>query len=183
MTQLPLTEAQLVKAVEEATIEVFGTMLNLEVAAGSAYSEKPTSDPTDGVIALLGLAGQWMGAGILQCDASFARTIYQHMLSVESSAAEDAVDGEVLDAVAEVANMVIGNVKNFLEESLGPMGMSVPTVVFGRNFTTRAGGTDHWTVIPFDCRGSRLLVKLHLRHTPGNTEIRRGFTLHRGFTI
>jgi chemotaxis protein CheX len=181
--ELPLSEESLVKAVESATAEVFEMMLNLQVTAGPAYTEQPGSTPTDGVIALLGLAGQWMGAGILQCDAVFARTIYQHMLGVETPAAEDAVDGEVLDAVAEIANMVIGNVKNFLEEALGPMGMSVPTVVFGRNFTTRAGGANNWTVIPFECSGSRLLVKLYLRHTPGNTEIRRGFSLHKDFAI
>jgi CheY-specific phosphatase CheX len=48
----------------------------------------------------------------------------------------------VLDAFAELIDMIIGNVKTALEEHLGPMGMSVPTVVHGKNFTTRtvAGG-------------------------------------------
>ncbi len=175
----------LVKAIVGATTEVFGMMLSVEAVPGEAYTEQPSSEPTDGVIALLGLAGQWMGAGILQCDAAFAHTIYRQLLAVESPDADAAVNGEVLDAVAEVANMVIGNVKNVIEEALGPMGMSIPTVVFGRNFSTRAGGTDKWTVVPFDCGGSKLLVKIYLRHTPAaaNNEIRRGFTLHRDFAI
>jgi len=180
---LPLDQETIVKAIQSATAEVFGMMLNLEVASEPAYTELPSSRPTDGVIALLGLAGQWMGSGIIQCDAGFARTIYMHMLSTDCAAGEDSVDGEVLDAVAELANMVIGNVKNTLEETLGPMGMSVPTVVFGRNFTTRAMGSDPWIVVPFKCGDAQLLVKLYLRHSPENTEIRRGFTLHREFSV
>lgn len=45
----------------------------------------------------------------------------------------EAVNEEALDGVAEVANMIVGNVKTFLEERLGSMALSIPTVVFGRN--------------------------------------------------
>src|SRR3546814_14068538 len=52
----------------------------------------------------------------------------------------DAVNDEVLDAMAEVTNMIIGNVKTALEERIGCMGLSIPTVIYGRNFTYRAVG-------------------------------------------
>ena len=42
----------------------------------------------------------------------------------------------MLDAVAEVTNMIIGNVKTVLESRLGAMGLSTPTVIYGRNFQT-----------------------------------------------
>jgi len=63
------------------------------------------------------------------------------------------------------------------------MGMSIPTVVFGRNFTTRGGGSEPWTIVPFTCAGSRLLVKVCLYALPGGRRIRRGAAVLRGFTI
>ncbi len=50
------------------------------------------------------------------------------------------VNEDVLDAVAELTNMIIGSVKTDLESQLGPLGLSIPTVVFGRNFRTRSAG-------------------------------------------
>jgi chemotaxis protein CheX len=73
-----------------------------------------------------------------------------------------AVDDEVLDAVAEVTNMILGNVKTALEERIGPMGLSIPTVIYGRNFSSKTVGKQEWTVVPFDCEGERLEVQLCL---------------------
>jgi chemotaxis protein CheX len=46
------------------------------------------------------------------------------------------VDDEVLDAVGELTNMIVGSVKNGLEDRLGAMQLSVPTVVYGKNIRT-----------------------------------------------
>ena len=75
-----------------------------------------------------------------------------------------------MDAVAEVTNMIIGNVKTTLETELGPLALSIPTVVFGRNFTARSASSEEWVVVPFDVEGSRLDVKLCLtqNHHPHN---------------
>jgi len=73
-----------------------------------------------------------------------------------------AVNEDVLDAVAELTNMIIGGVKNDLERQLGPLGLSIPTVVFGRNFRTRSAGTAEWTVVRFPWEGEWLTVKLFL---------------------
>ena len=179
----PIDQATLVNSILAATSEVFEVMLNLPVTPGPAYRTPPNSDPTEGVVALVGLAGPWVGTGIIQCDTVLARVLFSHLLGVEETPGGEGVDGEVLDAVAEIANMIIGNVKNTLEEHLGPMGMSIPTVVFGRNFTTRGGGSEPWTIVPFTCAGSRLLVKVCLTHCPEAAESRRGAAVLRGFTI
>ena len=65
------------------------------------------------------------------------------MLMTESTA----VDEDVLDAVAELTNMIIGSVKTDLEQHLGPLGLSIPTVVFGRNFKTRTSANTEWIVV------------------------------------
>jgi chemotaxis protein CheX len=63
---------------------------------------------------------------------------------LDDDGTERAVDEDVLDAVAELTNMIVGNIKNILEEKLGTMAISIPTVVYGRNFKFKsfAGITD-----------------------------------------
>ncbi len=151
-----LDQGKIVQAVRAATEEVFTTMLGLEIQAGEPYVETNTPGPSDGVASLVGLAGPWTGTGSIYCSAPFACKICSQFLMTEFHS----VDEEVLDAVAELANMIIGNFKNMIEVEVGPLMLSIPTVVFGRNFTTRNLGKHEWTVIPFQCGDERLLVQI-----------------------
>ena len=150
---------RLVESIRAVTADVFEKMLNLEIAPAEAVAEPDASNVTDGVVALIGLAGDWVGTGVLQCDAGLACTLYSHLLMTDAT---DGVTADVLDAVAEIANMIVGAVKNDIECELGAMGMSVPTVVFGRHFTTRSTGTPPWTAATFRCAGSYLHVRISL---------------------
>lgn len=100
----------IVEAVRAATEEVLTTMLGMEIRACS-----------------------WSGTGSIHCSASFACQLCSQCLMTEFHSADE----EVLDAVAELANMIIGNFKNLAEADLGPLMLSIPIVVFGRNFPTR----------------------------------------------
>lgn len=152
----------LFEIIRTATEDVFSTMLNLSVETGSPYHEKPENKSFDGVVALIGLAGAWVGAGRVSCSASFACKISGALLMSEY----DSVNEEVLDAMAEVTNMIIGNVKSQLEQDYGPMGLSIPTVIFGRNYKARSSGVSDWRVVPFLCEGERMDIKLCL--VPGS---------------
>ncbi len=158
-------------AIVTATEEVFTTMLGMEITPQAPYLGRKASRPTDGVVSLIGLAGSWVGTGSIACSGELACKLSAQFLMSEY----EAVNEEVLDAVAEVTNMIIGNVKTLIEEQLGPLGLSIPTVVFGRNFTTLTIGTNDWTIVPFQCGGERLEVNICL--TPAKTEIhvRPGF--------
>jgi chemotaxis protein CheX len=73
-----------------------------------------------------------------------------------------AVNEEVLDTVAELTNMIIGSVKTELELHLGPLGLSIPTVVYGRNFRAKSAGSAEWIVVRFHWDDETLVVKLCL---------------------
>src|SRR5690242_2027457 len=141
-----------------ATQEVFTTMLSLETAIGESYVETTASPSSEGVVALIGLAGDWIGTASLNCSAAFACRIASQMLMMDAQS----VDGDVLDAVAEVANMIIGNVKTGLEQDLGPLGMSIPTIIFGKNFSARSAGSEEWLTVPFFSGSERGEVKFCL---------------------
>jgi chemotaxis protein CheX len=138
--------------------EVFSTMLGSELAGGEVTIETTTPEPNDGVVSFIGIAGSWVGTGSLGCSPAMACRVCAAMLMTEA----DSVNEDVLDAVAELTNMIIGSVKTDLEQELGPLGLSIPTVVFGRNFRTRSAGTTEWIHVRFDWDGDPLLVKMCL---------------------
>jgi chemotaxis protein CheX len=152
----PIPQEELVSAILMATDEVFTTMLNLTVTPGPMFVEKEEAAPTSGVVSLIGLAGSWVGSGSLFCSAEFATRIASALLMTPY----ESMNEDVLDAVAEVTNMIIGNVKTALENRLGAMGLSTPTVIYGRNFQTRSTGTQEWTVVPFFLDEDRMCVQV-----------------------
>ncbi len=148
----------LVRIIRDSTHEVFSTMLNIELEQADAYIDSTTRPNGDGLVAFVGLAGTWVGTGSVSCSAPFACKMSSQFLMAEYQA----VNEDVLDAVAEVTNMIIGNVKTRLEEDLGPMGLSIPTVIYGRNFTSRTVGSCAWTVVPFIAGGERIEIQIFL---------------------
>lgn len=154
-----------VRIMHRATDAVFTTMLNLPVTAEAVRQEAGDPAPVDGVIALVGIAGSWTGTGHIYCSAEFACQLAGALLMADYKS----VDADVLDAVAEVANMIIGNVKTHLEETLGPLGLSVPTVIYGRNYQARTGSVHDWIVAPFRCGAQSMEIRFSLMPTPAAT--------------
>jgi chemotaxis protein CheX len=149
---------QIVDSIRRSVIHVFSTMIGVELGPGEASIERSTRDANDGVVSFIGVAGAWAGTGSLLCSPALACRVCNQMLMTDNSE----VNEEVLDAVAELTNMIVGNVKTDLEGQVGPLGLSIPTVVFGRNFRTKSAGTTDWVVVRFPWEGEILLVKICL---------------------
>jgi chemotaxis protein CheX len=148
-------EVKMAGALRAATEEVFSTMLGMELAVGEPYRLPNKPDPTNGVVALIGLTGKWVGTGGISCSGDLARKISGQLLMSEYAS----IDQEVLDAIGEIANMIVGSFKNALEPEIGPVDMSIPVVVFGHNFTATSIHRADWLALPFDCGSERLIVK------------------------
>ncbi len=146
------------RLIREATESVFSVMLDLPIEAGPVERVVPTSDGYDGVIALVPLGGTIIGSGRLICGARLACRISSAMLMAEHTA----VTEEVLDAVGELGNMIIGNVKTELESTEGPLALGLPTVIFGRNYHARSSAVREWLVVPFQCEEDRLEIHMFL---------------------
>lgn len=151
----------IVNSINNAAVNVFATMLGGELGAATdtVEADANAADSTDGgVVSFIGIAGSWMGTGSLSCSSNMACAVCSQLLMTETTS----VNEEVLDAVAELTNMIIGGVKTDLEQHLGPLGLSIPTVVFGRNFRTRSVGSTEWIVVQFPWNGEVLVVKFNL---------------------
>lgn len=151
----------IVNSIRHSVVEIFSTMLASEIQPGEVVVEPASPEANDGVVSFIGIAGTWTGTGSITCSPPLACRICSQMLLSEAPA----VNEDVLDAVAELTNMIIGNVKSDLEGHLGPLGLSIPTVIFGRNFRTSSAGNADWIVERFCWEGEELLVKMCLAPT------------------
>jgi len=145
-------------SIRRAVAEVFATMLSVELGPGELVNDPALPEPPEGVVSFIGLAGPWVGTGTIMCTPALACRVCSQMLMTEAAS----VNEEVLDAVGELTNMVIGSVKNDLEKELGPLGLSIPTVIFGRNFKTKSTAASEWVVERFRWDGDEFLIKLCL---------------------
>ena len=148
----------IVKSITESTLQVFSTMLGVDIACCETEIKSGMPNANEGVVSFIGVAGSWAGTGSVSCSPAMACRICAQMLMCEATA----VNEEVLDTVAEVTNMVIGSVKTELEHHLGPLGLSIPTVVYGRNFKTKSAGSTQWIVVRFQWDDEPLIVQLCL---------------------
>ena len=167
-----ITQQEIEQAIFAAARDVFGTMLNLPLEIDPSVMRNDIEpEPFHGVVALVGIAGPWTGTGHISCTPQFAQKLAGALLMTEYGSVND----DVLDAVAEVANMIVGNVKTYFEERLGPLGLTVPTVIYGRNYQTRSAGVKDWVLvrvhsgddvmdINFNLMPSR--VPQHMAHRP-----------------
>jgi chemotaxis protein CheX len=151
----------IIDLISQSAANVFSTMLGAELGPGVASIERGMPEVNDGIVSFIGLAGAWAGTGSVVCSPTLACRVCSLMLMTDTTS----VDADVLDAVAELTNMIVGSVKNDLEPHIGTLGLSIPTVVFGKNFRTKSAGADDWIVVRFPWEGDVLLVKLFLAPT------------------
>jgi chemotaxis protein CheX len=157
-----MTEEEMKVLVDEVTrsavSNVCGTMLGCEVEVGETKHIGHPLQESDGVVALIGMAGPWIGTGALTCKPALACRMAGAFLMTDYAEVND----EVLDAVAEIANMVFGNLKTAIEDRVGKMGLSTPTTIHGASFTTKIGGSHEWALIPVKMYDGEMLVQVCL---------------------
>lgn len=169
-TELPLVleTSFLADAMNGAAAEVFSTMLNHSAQQDPPIVRHSIEVLNDGVVSLIGITGEWVGSGVLSCSSDCARWMSSQFLMSEY----DEVNDEVLDAIGEITNMIIGNFKNKVAERAGPLAMSVPAVVHGQNMhTTTRGGTKEWIAFPVHCGGHYLELLAQLRPKPATRRV------------
>jgi CheY-specific phosphatase CheX len=160
----------LIRSVTEATSEVFSMMLDLEVRFEGMATESKGSG--SGLISLVGITGDWGGSGTFCCSPTLGSIICARMLGTTLDSSKSPIDEEVLDVVAEVTNMVVGNIKNALEDITGPLAISVPTVIHGRNFQFRNALGLRGAALAFTTEGETFEVRMALAPISGQSAVR-----------
>ncbi len=157
-------EAVTALAVDALSTSIKASFIAMIGLAAEIAGEIQEPSETRYVVAgLIGLLGNWKGTGILECSPDLACEMSNLMLGVEDSKLKD--DG--MDAVAEMSNIIFGTMKTTLEESLGYMGMSTPTVICGTNVGMYNAGMG-MTTIPVRVGEYNVQVKLSITRSEEN---------------
>lgn len=140
-------ETLLSVSLDQIVTDVFETMLSRPV------SEIDLSGiPEAGrLTAAVHFAGESAGALLLECAKPHACLLAELLTGVH----HDTVDDDVLDALAELANMIGGNLKSALH---GGAGLSMPTVVEGSDYSMRIRGANPNQRTAFACEDAHFSV-------------------------
>ena len=109
---------------------VFETMLDLAVEP----AETTWAAESDRVTSIVYFVGAWSGAVILETGPAQACFFSQRLFSAGQPSI---IDDDVRDSLAELANMLAGNLKSVLPRGVT---LSVPSVVEGSDYTLRICG-------------------------------------------
>lgn len=149
--------AELLTDLMTSTEEVFETMVFMPLV------RVPTPDPVPArsgpnVVATVAFAGHRRGVVAIHSSLDAAKTIAGAMLGI---AVED-LNGEVPDAMGEVANMVAGTFRNKLAAVEPASAIAVPTVTMGSDFATTYLSAVRRARCPFELEGQPISVELIL---------------------
>ena len=128
------TTTSLKDRVLDSAKEVFETMVFMaleEVTGPPAEIEDVT------LLGTITFKGPLEGCLGICCGLNCARTIAANMLGMDPS--EAISDDDVNDAIGEVANMVMGAVKARLQDEIGNVEVSIPSVVQGLELKNSLG--------------------------------------------
>jgi len=154
-----LEASAVVELVRDSTHTLFETMMDAVPEPLPDYRTSTVRDNQESIFCLIGFSGEMMGSGSLHCSGECAMRLASALLMGEYGE----VDAEVLDAVAEVTNMIIGNFKTAVEEGYGAIGISTPTVIYGQQYAARNFGASDWIVIPFRYHNTEFDVRISLQ--------------------
>jgi chemotaxis protein CheX len=129
-----ITTVSLKEALLDSAREVFETMVFMAVEE-CGQEGAGVEDPA--LLGTITFKGQLEGCLSICCGQTCARTIATSMLGMGSS--DELGDGDVGDAIGEIANMVLGAVKSRIQEEVGAMEVSIPSVVQGRELRNSLG--------------------------------------------
>lgn len=146
--------------ISEATQEIFSSMVMLEVSPKEA---RQRTSPTfvKSISGIVGLAGTVKGNLSIHLPAEVATTVTTAFLGMDV----DEVNEDVCDAIGELANMLAGAVKTALDPAGSDIKLSMPSTVFGDEYSLDCAHCGISVLVPFELEGREFSVELLLAET------------------
>jgi chemotaxis protein CheX len=156
-TDAEAVKAKAVDSLRRSIASAFETMAGLTAQVGEEYIDHHGGGQGPNVAGIIGWVGNWNGTGILECLPEFACNLSNLMLGTEVTTLNE----DVVDAVAEMTNIIFGGMKTELEADLGTMGLSTPTVIYGNDVGMRSTG-EPFIILPVRIDEASLRIKLYM---------------------
>lgn len=151
------------KRVTASIVETFSTMLSLEV-------EPITEEPPPGfgvhrMVGTLNFAGNVTGIFNVQVTVDFGRMMAAGLLDMEPDEVDLGTD--VRDLLAEITNIVGGNLKSALNDAGHCCVLSTPAITYGTDFTIKSLNMDRFERCVFRKDAHILIVEAGLKAVEG----------------
>ncbi len=129
----------------EGTIDVFETMVGVQVNAGKPYLKKMYNLARGDISGIIGLTGDKKGTFSLSFSKRCILKVVSNVLDVQVNY----IDIQVRDMVGELTNIIGGNGRGKLSEKGYNLQASVPTTIVGEHHYIEHGAGVPCIVIPF----------------------------------
>ena len=130
-------------------------MLSFELTRGPLTIKKDPA-PEFEISGVIGLTGNAAGVVVV----SLSREVALHAAEAMLGSRPAEVDGDVVDAVGELANMIAGGAKRQLEQL--DMSVSLPSVICGTNHRVQFPSHTTPIAIPFDAESGPICIAVGL---------------------
>ncbi|NNL74953.1 MAG: flagellar motor switch protein FliN [Desulfobacterales bacterium] len=146
-------------SITDSIIDVFETMVSMEVELSD--SEPPDISGTKRMLAAVNFAGSVAGIFNIQVTSELACLMTANMLDMEPEEVED--DAETKDLLAEISNIVGGNLKSALSDGGHPCVLSTPSIICGADFTTKSLEMERFERFAFKHQQHYILAEVGLK--------------------
>jgi flagellar motor switch protein FliN len=158
-----ITEFDVQSHIRGSVTETFSTMLSMEVEALDV--EPPPGHGVHRIVGTLNMAGKVNGIFNVQATVDFGRLMAAGMLGMEPSEVDPASD--VRDLLAEITNIVGGNLKSALNDAGHSCVLSTPSITYGTDFTIRSLNMDRYDRYVFRHAEHVFIVEVGLKAVEG----------------
>lgn len=142
--------------IEQIVQSIFASMLGMEALRG----DNPL-DCQESVLGTIHIAGPKSVSVVLGLTSEVARATTANMLQMPPA---DVTNEDIRDVAAELTNMIGGNLKSLLP---GPLFLSLPTVVAGRELGLEIPGAELVEDVGLLCDAGAFRVRLFSRQSDG----------------
>jgi flagellar motor switch protein FliN len=146
----------------ESIVETFDTMVSMEIEVSD--SEPPDIAGVNRMVAAVNFAGHIIGLINIQVTRSLARLMMANMLELEPEDVED--DSEVKDMLAEISNIIGGNLKSALNDAGHPCVISTPSLTYGADFSIKSFSMERFERFVFNYQEELIFVEVGLKSQP-----------------
>lgn len=142
-----LMKVEYINPFVEGVSNLFTTMLDCDAVRGDVNILQENDPPTQSIVAIIGLSGSVRGCVTMVFPARTAMHLAHKLLGTSINE----LDQNVMDAMAEMVNVVAGAAKAKLnDDENSPAQLSLPTVILGRDYRIQHPSWSVWLDIPFN---------------------------------
>jgi len=159
-------DANFINPVLRSMQNIFSTMIHLEPKVGSpTIKDKNSVIPGRNISGVMSMVGR---KGVASIAITFPEPVILLIAQKMLPAAPATIDGNIIDLVGELANMVLGGAKSELENGGYFFKLSLPTIILGTDYLIAHRTNAPIILLPFSISEGEFFIEAGYEETSSN---------------